>query len=255
MVTFVAAEGGWDLMRRWLGYLSFATTTLLASPSHASTCETLRIEGLETTLVILATAGRPTYHDGLVICDTISDLRRHSPTFAELLKVLRASPQLHVFFSRSTDLKRMGLFGRTRFSVGPRDTVAFVDLLLDRTNLGMLRESVAHELAHVAEVACLGMPEDVRALRLRLVGHGGQHKGTPEAPIETKFALTVGRVVEQEVARRSLGGSRFAVLASDHGLDGCPAIARETPMLAAVWPTVPEFPEDDVPTFEDEATQ
>lgn len=241
-------------MRRQFGYLSFATTVLLASPSHAFACETLRIEGLETKLVIFARAGKPNYYDGLLICDTVAELRRHSPTFAELLQVLRASPQLHVFFGRSTGLKDVGLFGRTRFAVSPRDTVAFVELSLDRMNLAMLRESVAHELAHVAEVACLGMPGDVRVLRSRLDG-GGQHRGTAEAPIETKFAVTVGRVVAQEVARRSRGLSRFAVLAREHGLDGCPGIGREASILAAVRPTVPEFPEDDVSAFEEEATQ
>lgn len=242
-----------DIMRRQLGYLSFAITVLIASPSHAFVCDTLRVEGLGTTLVILAAAGKPNYYDGVVICDTIADLRRHSPTFAELLRVFRVSPQLHVFFRRSMDLKDVGLIGRTRFVVGPRDTVAFVELLLDRTNVGLLRESVAHELAHVAEVACLGTLGDVRALRLRLDERGGQHKGTLEAPIETKFAVLVGRVVEQEVARRSLGASRFAVLARDHGLNACPAIARETPMLAVRSTEIPEFPEDDLVISEHEA--
>ncbi|MBM3770536.1 MAG: hypothetical protein FJW27_04455 [Acidimicrobiia bacterium] len=231
-------------MRRQLGYLSFATFSLLASPPHAFVCDTLRTEGLQTTLVILAEAGRPNDPDGLQICETIAELRRHSPTFAELLKVLRASPQLHVFFRHSSDLKSIGLFGRTRFAVGPRDTVAFVDLLLDRTNPALQREAVAHELAHVAEVVCLGPLGNVGALRLRLMGRDDPRKGTTEAPIETPFASTVGRVVGQEAARRSLFVSRFAALARSHGLDGCPSVLHETVALAELSPVVPAFSED-----------
>lgn len=243
-------------MRRLLGPFGFAAAVFLTLPSHVWACERPRVEGLETTLAIMAKAGRPSYTEGLLICATIVELRRESPTFADLLKVLVASPRLHVFLTASASLLRQHKFiGRTRFSVGPDAISAFVELRMDRTNLGMQRESVAHELAHVAEVACLGTPVDGSTLRLRLDGRDGGRKGTPEAPIETKFAKTIGRVVELEAARHDLGRSRFAALARDHGLNGCPTIARVTPMLAASRPIVPGFPEDDVPRFEQEAAQ
>lgn len=223
-------------MRRLLGLLSLTTAVLLGSLSHALACQTLRVDGFETTLAIMAKAGRPNYADGLLICDTIASLRRHSLIFAELLGVLRASPPLRVLLATSTDLRHRRLIGRTRFSVGPDATTAFVELLMSRTNLRLQREAVAHELAHVAEVVCLGLPGDASALRLRLDERGGQRKGTLEAPIETAFATAVGRVVEQEAAGRGLSASLFAALARRHGLDGCPSLIRDTPMLTELWP-------------------
>lgn len=233
-------------MRRLLGLLSLTAAVSLSSLSDALACRTLRVDGLETTLAIMAKAGRPNYADGLLICDTIASLRRQSPTFADLLEVLRASPHVRVLLATSTDLRHRRLVGRTRFSVGPDATTAFVELLMDRTNLRSQREAVAHELAHVAEVVCLGTPADGRALRLRLGGQG-QRKGTLEAPIETGFAVTLGRVVEQEAADRNVSASRFTAIARRYGLDGCPSFAREAPMLAELSPLttmMPEFPED-----------
>lgn len=225
-------------MRRLLGYLSFATSVLLATQAQALACETLRIDGLETTLAIMAKVGRPNYSDGLLICDTIASLRRHSPTFADLLEVLRASPHVRVLLATSTDLRHRRLIGRTRFSVGPDSTTAFVELLLDRTNMRLQREAVAHELAHVAEVMCLGTPADGSALRQRLDGKGGQRKGTLEAPIETGFAVTLGRLVEQEAAARGASASQFATVARRHGLAGCPSLTRDALMLVELSPTI-----------------
>lgn len=229
-----------DAMRRLLGLLSLTAAVLLASVPQARACQTLRVDGLETTLAIMAQAGRPNYIDGRLICEIVADLRRHSPTFVELLSVLTAAPQLHVLLSASTDPRRGSLIGRTRFSIGPDATTAFVELFLDRRNILLQRESVAHELAHVAEVVCLGLPGDASTLRLRLDERRGRQKGTLEAPIETTFAVTVGRVVEQEAAARSSNASRFAALARKHGLEGCPSTARETPMLASYEPLNPE---------------
>lgn len=230
-------------MRRLPGLLSLTAAVLLAPGSQALACQTLRGDGLETTFAIMAKAGRPNDIDGLLICETVADLR-HSPTFAELLKVLQASPQLHVFLSASsTELRRGSLIGRTRFSVEPDAITAFVELFMDRRNVRLQREAIAHELAHVTEVVCLGLPADASALRLRLNGRSGHQKGTLDAPIETTFAVSVGRVVEREAAaRRNRGESQFASLARRHGLEGCPSTARETPMLAEVRTREPSHP-------------
>src|SRR5205085_1023148 len=101
------------------------------------------------------------------------------------------TPRLLVLISPSTDVRYVnGLIGRTRFQVGPDRVVAFVDIFVDRATTRTRQEAIAHELGHIAEVACLGPFDGNEALRRLLRRRADWFGSTLKAEvIETPFAV------------------------------------------------------------------
>jgi hypothetical protein len=186
------------------------------------------IEGMATSIVVLTSSNKPNYLDARLIGSVIADLRAASPTFRDLLAVLAASPRLLILISPSNDLRYSdGLIGKTRFLVGPDRVVAFVDVVMDRANTRIRQEAVAHELGHVAEVACVGPFEDQkdlgRIIRRRSDWSGLAPKG---AVLETAFATRIGQQVVQEARSTTRPTSQFIRLAAETGLTACPVLPR-----------------------------
>ena len=177
---------------------------------------------LRMSLVVRTSPRMPNHIDGTLIWETVLDLRQRSATFRDLLEVLLASPRSLALLTPAPELHNAGLIGRTRFRAGPRHVVAFVDLVVDRLNPPLRRLAVAHELAHVAEVACLGFVDTQEALQQRMAAHVGSAPVRPGVPIETGFALEAGQVIVREAEGRPGRPSQFQRLARAHRLPSCP---------------------------------
>jgi hypothetical protein len=184
------------------------------------------VDGMKGSIVFLTSNSRADYLDSKLISAAIADLRAGSPTFRDLLAVLAASPRLLTLISTSTDVKYVhGMIGRTRFQVGPDRVVAFVDVFVERATARSRQEAIAHELAHIAEVACLGAFDDQDGLR-RLLRSRAEWGGTLDnsVAIETGFAVRMGRLTVQEARTRARLTSQFARLATRSGLRACPLL-------------------------------
>jgi hypothetical protein len=213
---------------RLLGAFCLVVICLAARGSAAEDREDqgLKIEGMNTSVVVLASSTKPNYLDGKLIGSGIAQLRVTSPTFRDLLAVLAASPRLLTLISPSPELRSSeGMIGKTRFLVGPNRIVAFVDVFMDRTNHMLRQEAIAHELGHIVEVACLGPFEDQASLH-RTLRRRAQWSGLlmKNAVIETAFAITIGRQVVQEAKSKARLTSQFMRLASESGLTACPVL-------------------------------
>jgi len=158
------------------------------------------LAGMSPLLALRTSPSRADYVDGRLIGETLVDLRRTSPTFRDVLATLTASPRLVTLVSPSREIQQvLGLIGRTRFQAGPDRVVAFIDVHVDLMAVGIRREAIAHELAHVAEVACLGDFFNQADLRAALSRHVHRRPDVRDrVPIETGFAVDVGRQVLQE---------------------------------------------------------
>ena len=210
------------------------TTTLLVSLTVGLLAiTTTRVAAVETVdehagdlrmaIVVRTSPKTPNHLDGLLIWETVLDLQRRSPTFRDLLDVLMASPRSLALLTPAPEiLQTDGLIGRTRFRAGPQHVVAFVEVIVDRFNPSMRRLAIAHELAHVAEVACLGFIDTQDALQQRMAVHVGSVSARRGQPIETGFALETGQVIVREAEARIGRPSQFSRLARAHRLTSCP---------------------------------
>ena len=177
--------------------------------------------------IVLLTSTKSNYVDGRLIADTINELRAKSATFDEMVRLLGSSRLLTMIKPKADLRAATGLIGRTRFSVGSKRTVAFVELLPLRDDIRTRREAVAHELAHVVEVACLGPVTDQddlhQRMRLQLTRFSERSRSSV---LETRFASTVAKaVVRETLKRRTVQGQLTHLLGRD-GLTSCP-----TPLL------------------------
>lgn len=206
-------------MRAWL-----VVSCLLLASSGLAAVGDVPIPEMSETLMIRTSQGRADYLDGRLIGETIRDLRRLSPTFNDLLAVL-AQSRLIAMFSPSTDVHRIsGLIGRTRFYPGEHHVVAMIEVYVDRGNIWTHREAVAHELAHVVEVACLGDIRSLTDIRAAMTRYTGRRPALGTAiPNETAFAVATGRQVVAEVIDGPSGGSQFRSLTARFRLQGCPS--------------------------------
>ena len=162
--------------------------------------------------------------DGRTISETIRELRQLSPTFRDSLEVLAGSRVL-MLVSPSTEVWAVHReMGRTRFYVDERKIVAMTDIYVDRPNLWRRREAIAHELAHVAEVVCLGPVTSVDDLYRLLPSYAGNRPSRrPDAVNETGFAEDAGRRVVREAASTKQGVSAFRALSLRNRLPSCPS--------------------------------
>jgi hypothetical protein len=213
---------------RLLGTFCLVVVCVSARVSAADDAEMkeVRIEGMKTSIVVLTSSTKPNYFDGKLIGSVIDELRASSPTFRELLAVLAASPRLMTLISPSTDLHDIdGMIGKTRFLVRRDRVMAFVEVFMDHANIRIRQEAIAHELGHIAEVACLGSFEDqdglYQILRRRAEWSGMVAKG---AVLETAFAVTIGRRVLHEARSKAKPTSQFMRLAAESGLTACPVL-------------------------------
>lgn len=182
------------------------------------------IPEMSESLMVRTSQGRADYLDGRLIGETIRDLRRLSPTFRDLLVVL-AQSRVIAMFSPSSEVNHIsGLIGRTRFHPGENHIVALIEVYIDRRNFWTHRESVAHELAHVAEMGCLGDIRTQRDMAEALTRYTGKRPALgPNIANETGFAVAIGRRVVKEVLDGPAGGSQFRAISQRYRLVGCPA--------------------------------
>jgi hypothetical protein len=208
----------------------FATVCLvlacLGARVSATDDDGVVIEGMKNSMVVLTSSTKANYLDGTLIRSVIADLRVASPTFRDMLAAIVATPRLLVLISPSTDVHYVdGLMGRTRFQVGPDRVMAFVDVFVDRATTRARQEAIAHELGHVAEVACIGAFADQEALRRLIRRRADWFSITLKAVvIETPFAVNIGQQVIQEVKSKARPASQFARLTVRSGLTACPAL-------------------------------
>lgn len=182
------------------------------------------IPEMRETLVVRTSQGRADYLDGKLIGETIRDLRRQSPTFRDLLAVL-AQSRVIAMFSPSSDVNHVsGLIGRTRFHAGEQHVVALIEVYIDRRNVWTHREAVAHELAHVAEMGCLGDLHSQADIASAMQQYTGKKPSLgPTIANETGFALAIGRAVLKETLDGPARSSQFRSIAQRFRLPGCPA--------------------------------
>ena len=200
-----------------VGLLALATSRVGAVDAFDEPAGDLRMR-----IVVRTSPKTPNHLDGLLIWQTVLDLQERSATFRDLLDVLKASPRSLALLTPAPGLQTEGLIGRTRFAAGPRHVVAFVDVVVERHNPFMRRLAIAHELAHVAEVACLGYIDTPEALQQRMVAHVGSAARRSDQPFETGFALETGQVIVHEAEARVGRPSQFSRLARAHRLTSCP---------------------------------
>jgi hypothetical protein len=211
-------------MRRGLAVAGFALASFIGFVPVCAAMDT-PIAELKTSLVVLTAPAKPNFSDARLLGDTIVHLRQRSATFRDLLAVLGASPRLLALFAPSTEINYVnGFIGRTRFRLGPTRTVAFVDVYVDRLNLALLREAVAHEMAHIAEVACFGDVASSEELRALLLRQPRRRASRSSAVFETGFAQKVGRAVVREAAARAASPSQFQKFTREFHLSACPTI-------------------------------
>ncbi len=231
-------------MRRALSVASLAVVLSSASAGRAL-CGDVPIPEMRESLVILTSPSSHTQMDGRLIAEAINELRRRSATFDQMLGTLAASRVL-TFISPSVDVRRQaGLIGRTRFAIGKSRIVAIVEVGASRDDVRIRREAIAHEVAHVVEVACLGPIESQEALyqRLRpqLVWFSDSNRARP---METRFADRAAKTVMREAGGRRTDVSQLGRLAAREGLTACPAVQPGSALVIAQT-VAPESAEQD----------
>jgi hypothetical protein len=207
-------------MRRLLSSSCFAVAlALFAGPALAAD---VPIPEMRESIVLL-TSPKSQYADGTIIADTIRDLRVASPTFDAMIQVLGGSRILTLISPAPNLETEKGLMGQTRFFVGPRKIVAIAQVVTARDNPIRRREAIAHELAHIVEVACLGQIRSGAELQQRIQTQLTSYSDRrPGRVMETRFPNRVARVVLSEARRRERGFSQLGELLSRDGLTSCP---------------------------------
>jgi hypothetical protein len=208
-------------MRRLLSLNCLGVALFLLSGSVAFATDAPIPEMRES--IVLLTSPRSQYVEGAIIADTIKSLRALSPTFDEMIKVLGVSRILTLISpAPKLDIEK-GLIGQTRFFVGPAKVVAIVQVVTAYDNPTRRREAIAHELAHIVEVACLGPISSVAELQERIQTQMVRFSDRrPGRVIETRFPTRVARVVLEEARRRRGGPSQLGELLFRDGLMSCP---------------------------------
>jgi hypothetical protein len=89
-------------------------------------------------------------------------------------------------------------------------------------------ESIAHEMAHAVEVACLPHLIEIDQLRGQLLRRGRRVSGVPGLAIETPFAGDAGRQIVMEALQGRPGIGRLPELAEKYKLGfPCAEFARK----------------------------
>jgi len=195
------------------------------------------VEPGQPTLVVRSPPATANRWERRMVRDAILDLQRGSATFRDLVRVIERSGRLLVFLDPSTDLRTTyALIGRTRFSATTTRVVAFVEVHVDPLDVTQRRLAIAHELAHVAEVACLGPVDSQDALEQAMARHLGRRcRSRSDQPIETDFAVAAGQAVLREMVPTPASESRFRALALVHRLPACPTQLEAEIVHTAEW--------------------
>jgi hypothetical protein len=146
-------------------------------------------------------------------------LATRSATMQQILAVLKTTPSISVRLRSNEMLWRMSRHKATgRFW---REGAQVVVLLqFDSVIARPLEqiESVAHEMAHVVEVACLPHLIEIDQLRGQLLRRGRRVAGAPGLAIETPFAGDTGRQIVLEALRGRPNIGRLPALAEKYKL-------------------------------------
>jgi hypothetical protein len=147
---------------------------------------------------------------------TADDLTRRSPTFRQMLDVLRSTPHL-VLGAQPAEPSRS--LGRGHFHVEGSRTIGIMEIVVHQDAQLRVR-AVAHELAHAVEIACLPPQPDTAALQRTLAQRGGYFNIGPRG-METPFAAAVERVVLREAWKARDAPGRLPMLAAKYDLPRC----------------------------------
>ena len=200
----------------WADGLSGAT----AAAMHPFSSGVIRVRNspphhIETALVRLA----------------LVEMLERSPTFAEIVRLLEHVPNLIVYV-RVGSLPAQRLHGRAVFEVAPSGVVVG-QVTIHRfrpADLDLRVRTIAHELGHAYEVACLPRSNTARlhdALTARAAAYGKPHS------METPFAAAVEGAVVDEWFQQAPMRSALDALASQFGLTDCPVLESTPDATAA----------------------
>jgi hypothetical protein len=191
-------------------------------------------------IALVPSASTPTAGHVLIVAASLDALGRRSATFREMLTLLDSTPRIRVVVSPSRELRHLrGLIGLTRFVHAGRLVVASVEVHMDLENQMTLPLALAHEVAHVVEVACLGTLETASVLRDRLRHRAGlSGRAAAGAAIETAFAEAAGHTVVREMRSGGEQSSQLSTLAARHGLYACQRSIGEPASMAASQPAL-----------------
>lgn len=205
------------LSLKWPLAILVVLTTVVALPAQTSQPDAgnavtpLELEGLLSAVT--------TVNGDSFAREWTTALTRRSPTFREMLGVLRRTPHMRVTLLSRPDLKRATrLAARGTFTT--HDGKIYGLLEFDRSQLNPLLQlqMIVHEIAHAVEIACLPPADEADDLRRQLSERkGAYHRGVLEA-IETPFPDAVVRVVIREYNAQSDAG-KLRALAADFGLN------------------------------------
>jgi hypothetical protein len=146
-------------------------------------------------------------------------LAARSATMKQVLEALERTPAFSVrlrsnaMLWREANRKATGRFWRG-------DTRVIVLLQFDSAAAKPIEqiESVAHEMAHAVEVACLPRAIEIDGLVGQMLRRGRPVAGTPGLAIETPFAQHAGREIFMEALRGRPGIGKLPQLAERYNL-------------------------------------
>jgi hypothetical protein len=213
-------------VHRRCGGIALCFAILCGGPTAPALAAEEWISRLPTFILMRTPKGSMTYSSGQLVARTILELPRLSPTFKDLMAFLEASPQITITIAPFSDISETErLIGFTRFRVYPTWIVGSIEVYADRLHPALSTEALAHELAHVVEVACLGDVDSSASLYSRLLKQTGDSSSPrPGAALETGFAREIGKVVSRERSFTHPTTSEFRSVAQRHGLTFCPPI-------------------------------
>lgn len=136
-----------------------------------------------------------------LLLDTMTALVSASPTFSEVVGVLKAAPNLMLLVHPITS---RGQLGRGRYFISGGRIVGFVDINVDRLQPRLRVRAIAHELAHATEIVCQAGETD----------RSGANRGE-------SFAHAVEETVLREYLTKVPAPEQLASLAVKYGLSRC----------------------------------
>jgi hypothetical protein len=146
-------------------------------------------------------------------------LATRSATMQQILEVLDLTPAVSVRLRSNTMLWRSSRRrGVGRFWLEGPHIVALLQFDSGSARPLQELESVAHEMAHAVEVACLPRLVGIDKLRSQLLRRGRTVPDTPGLTIETPFAADAGRRIVLEALRGRPDIGRLPELAEKYNL-------------------------------------
>jgi len=158
----------------------------------------------------------PAKADLRLLRETADALASASPTFAQMLVIVKSAPRLIILVRPASIAHRLG---QTQLYVVTGKTFGMMDINPFRLQPLLRLRAISHELAHAVEIACMPWQRDTSGLRSILVERANSGRGTLSA--ETGFPSALERVVLNEYQHPSRPGSEISALAETHGLTDC----------------------------------